>query len=54
MTGSAATTRFVPTIFNYFRFMLKGKGRSEKWEVYLFGDKTIKVERAQMQFLVAC
>ena len=34
----------------YFRFKLKGKFRSEKWEVYLFGDKTIKVERAQVQF----
>ena len=24
---------------------MKGKGRSVKWEVYLYGDKTIKVER---------
>ena len=31
--------------------MLKGKCRSEKWEVYLYGDMTIKVERAQVQFL---
>ena len=30
---------------------LKGKCRSEKWEVYLYGDMTIKVERAQVQFL---
>ena len=29
----------------YSRFKLKGKCRSEKWEVYLYGDKTIKVER---------
>ena len=38
---------------NYFfsRFKLKGKCRSEKWEVYLYGDMTIKVERAQVQFL---
>ena len=27
----------------YFRFKLKGKGRSEQWEVFLYGDKTIKV-----------
>ena len=37
--------------FIYSRFKLKGKCRSEKWEVYLYGDKTIKVERAQVQFL---
>ena len=30
---------------NYFRVKLKGKGRSEQWEVYLYGDKTIKVDR---------
>ena len=38
---------------NYFfsRFKLKGKCRSEKWDVYLYGDETIKVERAQVQFL---
>ena len=24
----------------FFQFKLKGKGRSEKWEVYLYGDKT--------------
>ena len=35
----------------YSRFKLKGKCRSEKWEVYLYGDMTIKVERAQVQFL---
>ena len=35
----------------YSRFKLKDKCRSEKWEVYLHGDKTIKVERAQVQFL---
>ena len=27
-----------------FRFKLKGKCRIEKWEVYLYGDKTIKVD----------
>jgi len=37
--------------YNYFRFKLKGKGRSEKWEVYLYGDKTIKVERDSAEVL---
>ena len=40
-----------PDNYNYSRFKLKGKCRSEKWEVYLYGDKIIKVERAQVQFL---
>merc|ERR1719374_508450 len=31
--------------YNYFRFKLKGKGRSEKWQIYLYGDKTVKVKR---------
>ena len=31
--------------YNYFRFKLKGNGRSEFWEVYLYGDQTIKVDR---------
>ena len=30
---------------NYFPVKLKGKGRSEQCEVYLYGDKTIKVDR---------
>ena len=29
----------------YFRFKLIGKGRSEQWEVFLYCDKTIKVDR---------
>ena len=29
--------------YNYSRFMLKDKCRSEKWELYLYGDMTIKV-----------
>ena len=33
-----------PDNYNYSRFQLKGKGRSEKWEVYLYGDMTIKVD----------
>merc|ERR1719383_661969 len=37
--------------YNYFRFKLKGKGRSEKWEVYLYGDKTIKVDRDSAEVL---
>ena len=37
--------------YNYSRFKLKDKCRSEKWEVYLYGDMTIMVERAQVQFL---
>ena len=37
----------------FSRFKLKGKCRSENWEVYLYGDMTIKVERAQVQFLVS-
>ena len=40
-----------PDNYNYSRFKLKDKCRSEKWEVYLYGDKTIKVELAQVQFL---
>merc|ERR1712136_313693 len=36
---------------NFFQFKLKGKGRSEKWEVYLYGDKTIKVERDSAEVL---
>ena len=35
----------------FSRFKLKGKCRSEKLEVYLRGDMTIKVVRAQVQFL---
>ena len=29
--------------YNFSRFKLKDKCRSEKWEVYLYGDMTIKV-----------
>ena len=32
--------------------MLKDKCRSEKWEMYLYCDMTIKVVRAHVQFLV--
>ena len=37
--------------YNYFRFKLKGRGRSEMWEVYLYGDKTIKVDRDREEVL---
>ena len=35
----------------YFWFKLKGKGRSEQWEVFLYGDKTIKVDRDSVEVL---
>ena len=37
--------------YNYFRFKLKGNGRSEFWEVYLYGDQTIKVDRDSEEVL---
>ena len=39
-----------PDNYNYSRFKLKDKCRSEKWEVYLYGDMTIMVEHAQVHF----
>ena len=36
---------------NYFRFKLKGNGRSEFWEVYLCGVRTINVDRDRTQVL---
>ena len=36
---------------NYFWFKLKGKGHSEMWEVYLYGDKTINLDRGSAQVL---
>ena len=36
---------------NYFWFKSKGKGHSETWEVYLYGDKTIKVDRDSVEVL---
>ena len=36
-------TIFAQTISTTSRFKLKDKCRSEKWEVYLYGDMTIKV-----------
>ena len=37
--------------FIYFRFKLNGKGRSEQWEVFLYCDKTIKVDRDCVEVL---
>ena len=35
----------------YFQFKLIGKGRSEQWEVFLYCDKTIKVDRDSVEVL---
>ena len=40
-----------PDNYNFSRFTLNDKCRSEKWEVYLYADMTIMVVRAQVQFL---
>ena len=37
----------------YFRFTLQDMCRSEKWELYLHGDKTIQVVCAHVQFLAS-
>ena len=37
--------------FNYCQSKLKGKGRSEKWQIYLYGDQTIKVKRDGVEVL---
>ena len=36
---------------NYFWFKSKGKGCSEMWEVYLYGNKTIEVDRDSAEML---
>ena len=41
-----------PDNYNFSRFKLRDKCRSEKWEVYLYGDMTIQVVYAHVQFLV--
>ena len=38
--------------FNYCQSKLKGKGRSEIWQIYLYGDKTIKVKRDGAEVLL--
>ena len=35
----------------YFRFKFKDNCRSEKWELYLYGDKSIKVDRDSVEML---
>ena len=35
----------------YFWFKLNGKGRSEQWEVFLYCDKTFKVDRDSVEVL---
>ena len=54
MTGSGATTKFAPTTtvsLSCLSFKLKGKGRIEMWEVCPYGDKTIKVDRDNVEVL---
>ena len=36
---------------NYIYFRFKLQGRSEKWELYLYGDMTIKVDRDSVEVL---
>ena len=36
---------------NYIYFRFKLQGRSEKWELYLYGDMTIKVDRDRVEVL---
>ena len=40
-----------PDNYNFSRFQLKDKCRSENWELYLCGDMFIMVVRSQVQFL---
>ena len=35
----------------FFPVQVEGKCRSEKWELYLYGDKTIKVDRVSVEVL---
>ena len=46
--------RYLPSYYNFSWFKLKDKCRSVKLEVYLYGDMTIQVVRAHVQFLVSC
>ena len=47
----SSNDEFCADNYNYFWFMLKGKGRSELWELYLHGDKTIKMDRVSSEVL---
>ena len=42
---------FCPDSYNYFRFKLLDKCRSVKWELYLYGDMTIMVDRGRVEVL---
>ena len=42
---------FRPDNYNYSRFKLTDKCRSEKWELYLYGDMTIIVDRGRVEVL---
>ena len=48
----SSNDEFCADNYHYFRFMLQGKGRSELWELYLHGDKTIKVDRDSAEVLL--
>ena len=37
--------------YNFFRFKFQDKCRSEKWELYLYSDMTIKVDRDSVEVL---
>ena len=47
----SSNVEICPDNYNYSRFKLKDKCRSEKWELYLYGDKTIQVVCAHVQVL---
>ena len=42
---------FCPDNYNYSWFKLMDKCRSEKWELYLYGDMIIKVDRDSVDVL---
>ena len=42
---------FCPDNYNYSRFKLQDKCRSEKWELYLYSDMTIKMDRVSVEVL---
>ena len=47
----SSNDEFCPDNYNYSRFKLKDKCRSEKWELYLYGVMTIKVDRDSVEVL---
>ena len=49
----SSNVEICPDNYNYSRLKLKDKFRSEKWELCLYGDKTIQVVCAHVQFLVS-